>query len=99
MKLAPCVVQLAPHLRNPTATDPEPLGRFGRPFTASEHFDDPSSATGERLQPRRKITPERSLVGHGRPAVFHNRFAPLARLAVKALKRLNADPLLLLAIA
>ena len=49
MKLAPLVVQLAPQLRNPTETEPEPLGRFGRSFTAGKRFGDPSLAAGERF--------------------------------------------------
>ena len=78
VKLAPRIVQLAPQLRNPTATDLEPLGRFGRPFAADKHFDDPSLATSERFQPRWKITQKRDLIGHGRPVVCHNCFAPFA---------------------
>ena len=49
MKFAPRVVQFAPQLRNPTETDLEPLGRFGRPFAAGERLGDPSLVTGERF--------------------------------------------------
>ena len=46
VKLAPPVVQFAPHLRNPTETDLEPLGRFGRPFAAGERLGDPPLSAG-----------------------------------------------------
>ena len=49
MKFAPPVVQLAPHLRNPTETEPEPLGCFGRSFTTGKRLGDPSLVTGERF--------------------------------------------------
>ena len=49
VKLAPRVVQLAPQLRNPTATDLEPLGRFGRPFATGERLRDLPVTAGERF--------------------------------------------------
>jgi hypothetical protein len=49
VKLSPCVVQLAPQLRNPTETELEPLGRLGRPFAASERLGDLPVTAGERF--------------------------------------------------
>ncbi len=49
VKLAPRVVQFAPHLRNPTATELEPLRSPCRPFAADKRLGDLSLSTGERF--------------------------------------------------
>ena len=49
VKLVPCIVQLAPQLRNPTQTEPEPLRSSCRPFAAGERLGDLPVTAGERF--------------------------------------------------